>query len=104
MDDDLTPEEELFIKRIECAGDWDHVIHSLSLLIPCGLMIGLGVWTATPSAVAAGGATYCFFELWKASRQVKGISHLRSAIRKLKERARADQGMSPATEPRAQQR
>jgi hypothetical protein len=104
MDDNLTPEEELVIKRIECAGDWDQVIYSLSLLIPCGLIIGLGVWTATPSAVAAGGATYCFFELWMVSQQVKATSHLRSAIRKLKERAGANQGLSPTADPRAQQR
>jgi hypothetical protein len=84
--DDLTPQEEKIIKRIEASGDRDHLIYGLSLLVPCFIIIGIGAWLSKPEIVVAAALPYCIFRILTLARQDKMTAGLRSAVEKLRKK------------------
>lgn len=93
METELTPEEELAIRRVECSAKWDYLTTWLSVLIPFLLISGIGFWNNSMPVVACAGLTFVLLVAGGIPRQIREQAHLKSAIRKLKRHNVSNQAM-----------
>ena len=83
MQPELTSEEELALRRVVGSPKWGYLTNLLTVLLPCVLIGGIGVWNDSALVVAGGGLTFLMLVVWNLPRQMKQQSHLKSAIQKL---------------------
>jgi len=80
----FTPEEEKVIKLIEVTGKWDSLTSSLTLLVPCYVIMGLCLYFSSVAGVIIGMGLYMFFRLRYCYICDKMGSVLRSVVSKMK--------------------
>jgi len=96
MTTELTPEEELALRDIESSSKWDSVTSWLTVLVPCVLLGGIGVWNDSMLIVACAGLTFVLLVTGGLPKQIRRQAHLKSAIQKLKQRETTNQTTKPA--------
>jgi len=83
----LTVEEEKILKRIESSGRRDHLFYGLSLLLPCFVVVGIGLWLSKLEIIVAGALGYALLYLWILVHQDRLNVLLRSALKKLRDQS-----------------
>ena len=95
MEPELTQEEELAIRQIECSSKWDTLFTWLSVLLPSLVIAGIGVWNDSMLVVSCAGITFILLILWGLPRQIREQVQLKSAIQKLRKQAAASRQVRP---------
>lgn len=98
MGTDLTPDEELAIRRVECSSKWDSLANWLYLLIPCIIVGGIGTWQNSVLVMACAVLTFLLAVASGIPAQMREQGHLRSAVLKLRRNVSA----TPASDASAQ--
>ena len=91
MNADLTPEEDVAVQKVLSTGKWDFLLGWGTILLPCGIIVGIGVWQDSCMVMLAGILTLVFILTHSVMRQIQRNEQLKSAVKKLKEKAIANQ-------------
>ena len=59
----FTAEETNLIKQLESASRWDNLIYDLSVLVPCFIIMGVGLHFGSPLTVVVGMIVYAVIRL-----------------------------------------
>ena len=79
----FTEEQKYLIKRLGSASRWDNLLHDLSVLVPCFIIMGVGLHFESPLTVVVGMIVYAVIRLGVLLNDIKSIPLMNSVFSKV---------------------
>ena len=94
----LTEEERRLVQRIKLADKWENLWWDLSCLVPCFILVGVGIWNNSLALAFTGLGVYLVFRMRADVHQAKHIPVFKSLCEKVEQTITANKTSDATSE------